>query len=85
MMCSSRYAISYVRTGVPVKAFPGVLKDVEVTTEIQELSHGTFCLGPSPASQPYKHRLEEPHSFLRKLSQESLRVWLSQAHRKSSL
>lgn len=45
MMCSSRYAISYVRTGVPVKAFPGVLKGVEVATEIQEAFPWNLLLG----------------------------------------
>lgn len=84
MTCSSGCAISYVRTGVPLKVSPAVLKGVEVVTEIQEALPRKLFLG-TISSFTAKHRLEAPHSFLKQLSQEPLRVWLSQAHRNSSL
>lgn len=84
MTCSSGCAISYVRTGVPLKVSPAVPKGVEVVTEIQEVLPWKLFLG-TISSFTTKHRLEAPRSFLKKLSQEPLRVWLSQAHRNSSL
>lgn len=45
MTCSSGCAISYVRTGVPLKASPGVLKGVERATEVQEALPWNILLG----------------------------------------
>lgn len=45
MNCSSGCAISYVRTGVPLKASPGVLKGVEGAAEVQEALSWNLLLG----------------------------------------
>lgn len=45
MTRSSGCSIRYVRTGDPLKAFPGELKGSEIATEIQEALPWSLLLG----------------------------------------